>query len=178
MHHQKPNVHGGYFEGMLSQELIYRLACLGYDETVRAYGSEAALGAACEQKQIRMLVSPMLWNNRRAMASVEPPRPVGEPMRTARQAAPPRAPQTGAQAPLVVPDLVGKSIAAARREVTEVRERHKEATPPAPGVEPQVLLLEITRPADGKPAGEVLSQTPPAGSPLAQRTSIEVVIAK
>jgi len=27
------------------------------------------------------------------------------------------------------------------------------------GVEPQVLLLEITRPADGKPAGEVLSQT-------------------
>jgi pimeloyl-ACP methyl ester carboxylesterase len=178
VHHQKPNVHGGYFEGMLSQELIYRLACLGYDETVRAYGSEAALGAACEQKQIRMLVSPMLWNNRRAMASVEPPRPVGEQMRTARQAAPPRAPQTGAQAPLVVPDLVGKSIAAARREVTEVRERHKEAPPPAPGVEPQVLLLEITRPADGKPAGEVLSQTPPAGSPLAQRTSIEVVVAK
>jgi beta-lactam-binding protein with PASTA domain len=53
-----------------------------------------------------------------------------------------------------------------------------EATPPVSGVEPQVLLLEITRPADGKPAGEVLSQTPPAGSPLAQRTSIEVVIAK
>jgi hypothetical protein len=50
VHHQKPNVHGGYFEGMLSQELIYRLACLGYDDTVRAYGSEAALGAACEQK--------------------------------------------------------------------------------------------------------------------------------
>ena len=178
VHHQKPNVHGGYFEGMLSQELIYRLACLGYDETVRAYGSEAALGEACERKQIRMLVSPMLWSNRRAMASVEPPKPAGEPMRTTRQAAPPRAPQTGAPALLVVPDLVGKSIAAARREVTEVRERHRAATPPARGVEPQVLLLEITRPADGKPAGEVLSQTPPAGSPLAQRTSIEVVIAK
>jgi pimeloyl-ACP methyl ester carboxylesterase len=41
VHDQKPNVHGGYFEGMLSQELIYRLACLGYDDTVRAYGGEA-----------------------------------------------------------------------------------------------------------------------------------------
>src|SRR3984893_9080511 len=28
--HQKPNVHGGYFEGLLSQQLIYRLVCLGY----------------------------------------------------------------------------------------------------------------------------------------------------
>ena len=178
VHHQKPNVHGGYFEGMLSQELIYRLACLGYDDTVRAYGSEAALGAACAQKQIRMLVSPMLWSNRRATASVEPPGPAGEPTRTARQAAPQRAPQAGAPAPLVVPELVGKSIVAARDEVAVVRERHMEATATARGMEPQVLLLEITRPADGKPAGEVLSQTPPAGSPLAQRTSIEVVVAK
>ncbi|SIO23675.1 Alpha/beta hydrolase of unknown function [Bradyrhizobium erythrophlei] len=178
VHHQKPNVHGGYFEGMLSQELIYRLACLGYDDTVRAYGDEAVLGEACAQKQIRMLVSPMLWNTRRANASVAPPAPAGEPTRTARQAAPQRVPQAGAPTPQVVPDLVGKSIVVAREEVAVVRERHMEATPPVSGVEPQVLLLEITRPADGKPAGEVLSQTPPAGSPLAQRTSIEVVIAK
>jgi hypothetical protein len=33
-HHQRPNVHGGYFEGVLSQQLIYRLACLGYEDTV------------------------------------------------------------------------------------------------------------------------------------------------
>jgi len=70
--------------------------------------------------------------------------------------------------PLVVPDLVGKSIVAARDEVGVVRERHMEATPPVNGVEPQVLLLEITRPADGKPAGEVLSQTRQQ-QPLAQR---------
>src|SRR5580704_13657761 len=38
LNHQRPNVHGGYFEGLLSQELIYRLACLGYDGTVAAYG--------------------------------------------------------------------------------------------------------------------------------------------
>jgi hypothetical protein len=58
--HQKPNVHGGYFQGALSQQLIYRLACLGYDATVAAYGSEALLGRACEEKQIRVLVSPAL----------------------------------------------------------------------------------------------------------------------
>jgi hypothetical protein len=56
----KPNVHGGYFEGMLSQRLIYRLACLGYDDTVAEYGDEVALGKECENKQIRVLVSPTL----------------------------------------------------------------------------------------------------------------------
>jgi len=40
---QKPNVHGGYFEGVLSQRLIYRLACLGFDETVNAFGGEGTL---------------------------------------------------------------------------------------------------------------------------------------
>jgi pimeloyl-ACP methyl ester carboxylesterase len=58
--HQKPNVHGGYFEGALSQQLIYRLACLGYQATIAAYGSEAALARACEDKQIRVLLSPQL----------------------------------------------------------------------------------------------------------------------
>jgi pimeloyl-ACP methyl ester carboxylesterase len=58
--HQKPNVHGGYFQGALSQQLIYRLACLGYRATVAAYGDEALFGRACEEKQIRVLVSPAL----------------------------------------------------------------------------------------------------------------------
>jgi hypothetical protein len=57
---QKPNVHGGYFEGMLSQQLIYRLACLGYEGTVRAYGGEELLSQACKDKQIRGLLSPNL----------------------------------------------------------------------------------------------------------------------
>ena len=57
---QKPNVHGGYFEGVFLQRLIYRLACLGFDETIVAYGNEAELGKQCESKQIRMLVSPAL----------------------------------------------------------------------------------------------------------------------
>jgi hypothetical protein len=57
---QKPNVHGGYFEGMLSQRLIYRLACLGFDDTVTAFGDKAALAGECESKQIRVLLSPVL----------------------------------------------------------------------------------------------------------------------
>jgi hypothetical protein len=63
--YRKPNVHGGYFEGLLSQQLIYRLACLGYEGTVRAYGSDAALSQACEKKQIRGLLSPLLTARRR-----------------------------------------------------------------------------------------------------------------
>ena len=46
-------MHGGYFEGLLSQQMIYRLACLGYEDTVTAYGSDAAMWQACEAKQIR-----------------------------------------------------------------------------------------------------------------------------
>jgi hypothetical protein len=57
---QKPNVHGGYFEGLFSQQLIYRLACLGFDETLRAYGGPEKLWKACAEKQIRALVSPQL----------------------------------------------------------------------------------------------------------------------
>jgi hypothetical protein len=63
---QKPNVHGGYFEGELSQQLIYRLACLGYSETINAYKGEAALADLCRQKQIRVLISPELRGMRAA----------------------------------------------------------------------------------------------------------------
>jgi hypothetical protein len=65
-HHQRPNVHGGYFEGLLSQQLIYRLACLGFEDTVTAYGSDAALSQACAAKQIRGLLSPLLTARRLA----------------------------------------------------------------------------------------------------------------
>jgi hypothetical protein len=63
---RRPNVHGGYFEGALSQRLIYRLACLGYEDTVRAYGDEKALSQACRDKQIRALPSPLLAARKRA----------------------------------------------------------------------------------------------------------------
>ncbi|MFZ0425651.1 MAG: hypothetical protein WAL80_22470 [Xanthobacteraceae bacterium] len=55
-----PNVHGGYFYGALSEQLIYRLACLGYHGTVKAYQGLPQLSALCEQKQIRVLLSKYL----------------------------------------------------------------------------------------------------------------------
>jgi len=72
---QKPNVHAGYFQGALSQQLIYRLACLGYDGTEAAYGGERSLARACEEKQIRVLISPTLAARRaaEAVAQATPP---------------------------------------------------------------------------------------------------------
>lgn len=65
----KPNVHGGYFEGALSQQLIYRLACLGYDGTIAAYGNPSLLAKACEETQIRVLFSPHLAEPRHDRAT-------------------------------------------------------------------------------------------------------------
>jgi hypothetical protein len=59
-HPARPNVHGGYFEGTVSQKLIYRLACLGYEATRNSLLSEGGLGKICADKQIRVLLSPSL----------------------------------------------------------------------------------------------------------------------
>lgn len=56
----EPDVHAGYFQGLLSQQLIYRLTCLGYHGTVAAYGGQPQLSQACREKQIRVLLSPGL----------------------------------------------------------------------------------------------------------------------
>jgi hypothetical protein len=171
-YHQKPNVHGGYFEGMLSQQLIYRLACLGYDETVATYGSEVDLSIACEERQIRMLVSPMLWTNRN-MTTVPPPSPVVNKPRTASAVRLPQQQPSPSQLPAAVPDLVNKSIVAARADIAAINARTRGADG-----DRQLLLLEITRSADGMTPGTVLEQSPAAGTPLQQRTSIEVIVAK
>jgi hypothetical protein len=171
VNHQKPNVHGGYFEGLLSQELIYRLACLGYDDTVKAYGSEAALGTLCEQKQIRMLVSPDLWQRR--LGPVAPPAPTAEKLRPTIQAAPPRTSRDAATAGVEVPQLVDKPIVEARAIIAAAGN-----IPTGRGTEPQFMLLELTREAPDRAAGTVISQTPAAGTRVQRRTSIEVVVAK
>jgi hypothetical protein len=55
----RPNVHGGYFEGVLSQQLIYRLACLGYEGTIEAYRrAGTSMDVACKDKHIRVLFLP------------------------------------------------------------------------------------------------------------------------
>jgi hypothetical protein len=54
------NVHGGYFDGPVAQRLIYRLACLGFDGSLEAYGDEGAMLAECADHQIRVMLSDRL----------------------------------------------------------------------------------------------------------------------
>ena len=66
---QNPNVHGGYFEGNLCRQMIYRLVCLGFDDTVTAYDGLAAFSNECRKKQIKVLLSPILAAKSRHTAS-------------------------------------------------------------------------------------------------------------
>ena len=54
------DVHGGYFDGTLAQQLIYRLGCLGFDNSLTAYGAEDAMLAECAEHQIRVMLSDRL----------------------------------------------------------------------------------------------------------------------
>jgi hypothetical protein len=65
------DVHGGYFDGETTQRLIYRLACLGYNQSLAAYGGENAMLAQCADHQIRVVVS-----DRLPMRSQKPPEPM------------------------------------------------------------------------------------------------------
>jgi hypothetical protein len=51
------DVHGGYFDGAVTQRLIYRLACLGFNNSLKAYGDEDAMLAECANHQIRVMPS-------------------------------------------------------------------------------------------------------------------------
>jgi beta-lactam-binding protein with PASTA domain len=71
------------------------------------------------------------------------------------------------------------SIVEARATVAAIRDLLiGQASLPARGTEPQLLLLEITRERPGLSPGTILSQTPEPGSRLRQRTSIEVIVAR
>ena len=65
----------------MSQQLIYRLACLGYKQTLAAYGGEAPLSQICKERQIRVLLSPQLARSgspQRKSIQVVRPKPVKE----------------------------------------------------------------------------------------------------
>jgi beta-lactam-binding protein with PASTA domain len=75
--------------------------------------------------------------------------------------------------------MVGMPIAVARETIAAMRRNLVgQDTPAANGQEPQLLLLEITREALGSAEGTVVGQTPAPNSPLALRTTIELVVAK
>ena len=62
----KPDGHSGYFSAPFTQCLIYRLSCLGLEDTLNSVpplrGAESGLGgwsAACKERQIQALLSPL-----------------------------------------------------------------------------------------------------------------------
>jgi hypothetical protein len=165
--HQRPNVHGGYFEGVLSQQLMYRLACLGFDSTVAAFGGEASMSKECAQRQIRALVSPLLHTKTAAA-----PPPAAPPATT------PGAPAPTAAGAFVVPDVERRPIEEARRIIDAVRGAYVASVPgPMPGSRPQLVVLEVTEQSEA-PAGTVLRQAPPPGTRVVAGTPIELVVAK
>lgn len=60
----KVDVHSGYFDGLFMQQLIYRLACLGFDQVLPASNPPAPsrsfteLSEVCKQHRIQVLLSP------------------------------------------------------------------------------------------------------------------------
>ena len=74
-HHQKPDVHSGYFNACLARQLILRVACLGLADTLRAYHDEMnsagdrtsapleAFSRVCAEKQIKVLLSPWTFQS-------------------------------------------------------------------------------------------------------------------
>ena len=65
------DVHGGYFDGAVTQRLIYRLACLGFDASITAYGDAGAMLAECADHHIRVMPSERLHKRTR-----RPPEPM------------------------------------------------------------------------------------------------------
>jgi hypothetical protein len=53
----KIDCHSGYYQGVVTQRLIYRLACLGFDEVKKAYDDETDLFKELADHQIRMVKS-------------------------------------------------------------------------------------------------------------------------
>jgi pimeloyl-ACP methyl ester carboxylesterase len=54
--HQNPNVHGGYFDAPFLRHLMYRLVCIGRDDTLQAYNGQAGLDKECQEHQISVLL--------------------------------------------------------------------------------------------------------------------------
>jgi pimeloyl-ACP methyl ester carboxylesterase len=51
----KCDVHSGYFASDFAGSLIYRFACIGYQETEQAYGDGTTFSAVCREHQIKAL---------------------------------------------------------------------------------------------------------------------------
>jgi hypothetical protein len=62
----KRDVHGGYFQGQFTQELLYRLAFLGFGDYLETLDSDrqvalTQLHLACQARQIQGFLSPFRY---------------------------------------------------------------------------------------------------------------------
>jgi hypothetical protein len=69
------DVHGGYFDGEVAQRLMYRLACLGFDQSLTAYGGEDAMLGECRPSDSGHAVEPAADSHAKAARGHGPLRP-------------------------------------------------------------------------------------------------------
>jgi hypothetical protein len=56
---RRPDVHGGYFSAVVTRTIIYRLVCLGFTDTVRAYADDGTtLDKVCTEHQVKVVLGP------------------------------------------------------------------------------------------------------------------------
>jgi esterase/lipase superfamily enzyme len=57
LRYRRPDVHGGYFDSSFLTLLIYRLVCIGYKDTEKAFAKDGAtLHTQCKDHQVRALL--------------------------------------------------------------------------------------------------------------------------
>ncbi len=181
VHHQKPNVHGEvYFQrAMLSAKRLIPTgsAYLGYDDTVRA---TMAAKAALRSGGVRAEANPDAGVAVADAVGQSPRQRFGRTAQTggradadrtagstaARADRPPRGSRSGPRQVHCRGACCWTSRSCAKDYMTAPPARRCRA--------PQVLLLrEITRPADGKPTGEVLKASDPAGRRLTGTANVD-----
>ncbi len=52
----KPDVHAGYFSSDFFKQIIYRFTCLGFAETMTAYGGPHQFETECQQHQLKVML--------------------------------------------------------------------------------------------------------------------------
>jgi hypothetical protein len=76
------DIHAGYFKGVVTQRLIYRLACLGFCRAKQAYGGESAMLDECSKHQIRVILSSRLGEHSKPREQMATPGMTHNPARS------------------------------------------------------------------------------------------------
>jgi hypothetical protein len=169
-----PDVHGGYFDAAFSGQLIYRLICLGFRETVQAYDDVGTLSAECGTRQIKSLLSPRLSLRELKLPihTLTTPPP------------PPPPPPTGDIIPhaVIIPNVCGLTLQEARANLEAIEEKavvgdvilNKKNGPAG------LFQIQVKEQVSDQPPGTVLSQSLAAGETVRYKgedITIELTVA-